>query len=173
MATDPKQINALFQEHPHFTAIINTFKQRNISTVLDLGCNTGTHLIRLIEEGFAAEGIDDSPEDIEIANKRLNDKGFAPLASIAEIEAKIQLYPDASFDAVISINFPNNNILSNLGSALLEINRLLKPHGLLFIVIPATNLTEESFKSTLNQHFKILEFAQDQQQNFIVLAEEK
>ena len=59
------------QEIDYITSLINKYAP-NANNVLDLGCGTGLHAINLAEEGYHISGIDQSPDMIKIANKRLS-----------------------------------------------------------------------------------------------------
>lgn len=43
-----------------------------IKTVLELGCGTGNHALLLQQKGFHVTGVDQSPEMLKIARKKLN-----------------------------------------------------------------------------------------------------
>ncbi len=63
--------------------------------ILDLGCGTGSHAIRLREEGFEVVGIDLSPEMIEVADEKESDVAFHA--------GDIRSFENGGFDGVVSL----------------------------------------------------------------------
>ena len=53
--------------------LIHTAK--NISSILDLGCGTGNHAIRLALQGYSLTGIDRSNDMLKIAENKAKNKG--------------------------------------------------------------------------------------------------
>ncbi|MFL5732146.1 MAG: methyltransferase domain-containing protein [Chloroflexia bacterium] len=99
--------------------------------ILDAGCGTGGNLEALRSAGFAhSEGFDVNPPALHFCGMR----GLTnvQLGSIMEIP-----YQADSFDAVISCDVLNDAGTSNEAGALVELYRVLKPGGRLFLNLPA------------------------------------
>jgi len=62
------------------------FPERPAGLVLDLGCGTGAHTIRLARRGFQVVGVELTAAGAKSAAKRLNDEGFKPMIVIADAE---------------------------------------------------------------------------------------
>jgi ubiquinone/menaquinone biosynthesis C-methylase UbiE len=96
--------------------------------VLDLGCGPGQFSKWLSEQGFAVEGIDNSPEMLAIARSKV------PAVSFRQMDMRQLDFADHSFHAVLSaysiIHIPS----SELPGVLLEIRRVLKPGGLALFI---------------------------------------
>lgn len=112
--------------------ILETIKKfdKKFERVLDLGCGSGYYLIKMKEELEIAElyGADISKNSINEANK-LGING-----SCLDLDKDVLPYHDNSLDLIISIDVIEH--LFNPDLYLKEINRVLKPGGLFFIVTP-------------------------------------
>ncbi|MEO8391624.1 MAG: class I SAM-dependent methyltransferase [Chloroflexota bacterium] len=112
------------------------------SRILDAGCGTGGALMNL-RSGFAVEpfGFDYSPE----AGRFLKRRGLqrCAVASINEMP-----YPANSFDAAISIDVLENEFVDQ-DKAMLELNRVMRPGGVLLMLLPAYRwlLSEEHHRA--------------------------
>lgn len=72
----------------------------NIHSVINYGCGTGKHDVDLSALGYQCEGIDMSPEMIEIAKKSARESNQNITYSVADIR---KYAPSHRFDAVISL----------------------------------------------------------------------
>ncbi|SFL65685.1 class I SAM-dependent DNA methyltransferase [Salibacterium qingdaonense] len=68
-------------------------------TILDAGCGTGTILVDLLESGYNVQGLDASRDMLDVAEQKLNDRGFSP--SLYHEDMRTFRLP-ASYDVVIS-----------------------------------------------------------------------
>jgi ubiquinone/menaquinone biosynthesis C-methylase UbiE len=96
---------------------------------LDVGCGQGWYVRRMRELRFDVAGIDMSPEQVASAARNVGDPEAVTVGSALDIPAA-----ESSYDFVYTIN-----VLHHLASvdeqrrAFVEIARVLKPGGLLFI----------------------------------------
>ncbi len=103
--------------------------------ILDLGCGTGRHVVYLSRIGFDVYGFDAAPNALTMAQEWLQDEKL--VASLKEhLMEKPFPYVDDFFDAVISIQVIHHNIMINIKKTVSEIERVLKPGGLLFVTFP-------------------------------------
>jgi ubiquinone/menaquinone biosynthesis C-methylase UbiE len=97
-------------------------------SVLDAGCGTGRHTAFLAENGHDVFGIDSSAEMLAVAAAKVPTAGFE-LADLERIPC-----PDDSFDAAVC-----GLVLSharNIGPAVVELARVVRPGGRLVISNP-------------------------------------
>ncbi|MEO7987588.1 MAG: class I SAM-dependent methyltransferase, partial [Gemmatimonadales bacterium] len=95
-------------------------------TVLDFGCGAGDFLIKMRTAGWSCAGVEVSDAAVEVAR-----------AQGLRVEKSLAAYPAASFDYVRS----NHSLehLSDPRAALVEMFRVLKPGGTLFIGVPTND----------------------------------
>ncbi len=125
--------------HPDMMGIADHLRERNAKRVLDLGCGTGRHLIFFANQGFEVYGLDAALEGIEIAKKWLAENNLNCKLTIHRMEEKFP-YEDSFFDAVISIQAMHHNIIEKIKFTIQEIERVLKPDGIIFITFPMFGL---------------------------------
>jgi len=103
------------------------------STVLDVGCNTGSNAICLAEHGLQVLGIDINPAAIEQARTRANELSLTRVTQFRV--ANVLEYPVTDqFDVVLLIRILTCFADSSDWTALVQRStRLLKPQGYLYI----------------------------------------
>ncbi|MGI8855242.1 MAG: class I SAM-dependent methyltransferase [Thermomicrobiales bacterium] len=109
---------------------------RPVLTLLDAGCGTGGMLARLAPFGVAV-GVDLAPHAVRIARMRRG--------CVVTQGSLIALpFPDATFDAAISLDVISDAGVAVEAAALDELYRALKPGGRLLLNLPAfTSLAGE------------------------------
>ncbi len=171
--------------HTNISTFIHLAQKRNLKKILDLGCGSGRHLVKLAQKGFKVYGIDFSPSACQLAEQWLHQYGLDGEIIVADFEDKIKEYEDNSFDGIIAINSLESGPLEQFEQNLKQINNLLKQNGLFWIVYPSKEssiknptkqirlLTLEEFKNYLSNHFKIIFFDIDKQKNFVSILSKK
>ena len=101
-------------------------------SILDLGCGTGRHVVYLARKGFAVYGYDIAEEGIRIAKQWLKKEKLKADLKIGSIYNKLP-YKDNFFGAVISTRVIHHGKIEDIRKAIKEIERVLKPRGLIFI----------------------------------------
>lgn len=114
--------------------IASLFKKKGVKRVLDLGCGSGRHLIYLVKKGFDVYGFDISEYGIKIARDWLKKEKLRANFKIGNIYKKLP-YKDNFFDALISTQTLHHNRISKIRELIKEIERILKPGGLIFITV--------------------------------------
>jgi ubiquinone/menaquinone biosynthesis C-methylase UbiE/N-acyl-L-homoserine lactone synthetase len=96
--------------------------------VLDSGCGTGNFSLGLGLRGYNVEGIDISQAMLQRASLKKRKAGLENVEFKQwDIERGLTLYPDATFDCVVSVNALY--ALRNPEAAISEYLRVLKPSG--------------------------------------------
>jgi ubiquinone/menaquinone biosynthesis C-methylase UbiE len=171
------------QPHPHLQKFLTLLKHRSAYKVIDLGCGSGNEIVELAKAGMNVLGLDFSPAAVDLAQKRLQEKGLRGRAAIADLHEEIKAIKEAEFDACLAINSLQYKSVAEFKSTLKEIRRILKTKGLLFLVVPSKEVksksassghrfTQQELESALGRHFAILELEPDENGNFTVTAEE-
>jgi SAM-dependent methyltransferase len=108
--------------------LLITQLSKESTSILDIACGTGKSTEPLVNTGLKVTGADHDPLMIEEAKKQANLKNLDIDYSVADAEHLS--FPDNAFDAVTvgtAFHFFVND------EAIVEIKRVLKPNGLLFV----------------------------------------
>jgi SAM-dependent methyltransferase len=97
--------------------------------ILDVGCGTGVILTRLGNPDKNA-GVDLSPVAVAFCRER-------GLNNVMEGDISALPFPDQSFDAVICSSVLYHQWVGDVGDAVSEMYRILRPSGVLLINVPA------------------------------------
>lgn len=103
-------------------------KKLEETKVLDFGCGSGIFVDELAKQGYDAHGLDISDEAIKFGALQ----GIKNLGTISG--HKID-FPDNTFDAVCTLDVLEH--LEDESWALSEMKRVLKPNGVIVIMVPA------------------------------------
>lgn len=106
---------------------------------LDLGCGGGRHSIFLAQLGCNVSAIDYSSNAIDIAKKWADKENLNINFDVCA--ATTLPYEDSVFDGIISYGVFCYLSLNEIKQSIIELNRVLKPGGKLFLV---TRTTEDS-----------------------------
>jgi len=130
--------------------IVKLLKKKGIKNILDLGCGSGRHTVYLAKHGFKVYGIDIAPKGIKIAKDWLKKEKVQADLKIGSIYKKLP-YQNDFFDAVISTQTIHHGKIKNIRKAIKEVERVLRPKGLLFITVP------KSRKEVYGKKIKLIE----------------
>jgi tellurite methyltransferase len=106
----PTAWNTVFQQegkvfttpHEDMRQFVEAVRHHNGQNVLDVGCGSGRHVVYLARHGFSVYGLDNAPEGLNITRQWLQQEGLS--ADLRHHQMTDPLpYPDATFDAVVSI----------------------------------------------------------------------
>ena len=103
--------------------------------IVDVGCGTGSLVMKLAASGYNVIGIDVSDGCINITKSRIKNAGLSDVATVGKGSAYKISIPDCSVDAVIA-----GEVLEHLkddASAVQEFSRVIKPGGICLITVPA------------------------------------
>jgi SAM-dependent methyltransferase len=121
--------------HPEIERVADLLEKKGSKRVLDLGCGTGRHLIYLSKKGFEVYGLDASPKALEIAEKWLSEENEKAELQLHRMEHEFP-YDNDFFDAIISIQVIHHNLIEDIIYTVSEIERILKPSGVIYITFP-------------------------------------
>lgn len=169
--------------HPSLTEFMEQCRRRGIQKVLDLGCGSGRHLIKLAEEGFKVAGVDFSPSAAQLAEKWLHQKGYEGDIIVGNFDDKMQDFPDKSFGGIIAVNSLEYGNKEELEQNLEQIKKILRPGGIFMMVyrskesemkhpeIETRFMGEDELKEVVTAYLHVIKIIQDQKNNFVVFAE--
>jgi SAM-dependent methyltransferase len=98
-------------------------------TILDAGCGTGAVLAQLDHAGTSI-GIDLSPDALQFCQQR-------GLYALVRGDVNALPFPADTFDIVISSSVLYHQWVIDVGAAVRELRRVLKPQGVLILNLPA------------------------------------
>lgn len=84
-----------------FDVIAAEFRANGDSVVLDAGCGTAHHTLRLVRRGFRVEAIDFSDIAIREAQERIDAAGFADRIVLKKGDVTQLSYPDEAFSSIL------------------------------------------------------------------------
>lgn len=150
-ATAHSSWGALYREHgviqptpsPEVVGAIEAFREAGAQTVLDLGCGTGRHLRLLVEGGFEVHGCERSQEAVAICGRAV------PGAALLQADMTALPYASRQFDAVLCYQVIQHDRMIRVWHAAREIQRVLRPGGVLFLRVPSTRHPEASTGSAV------------------------
>lgn len=138
--------------------------------VMDHGFGSGENLLHLARRGFHVSGCEVSESALKTASARFAEAGLK--ADLRLIEGGRLPFPDCSFDAVVSWQVLNYNDWKSLRAAVDEIERVLKPGGL---VLCATNapgdFQHKNSEPIGNDEYRMKATARDQEGAVTVIVE--
>lgn len=127
-----REEKVLFPIQEDMPRIVKIFKKHEVKKVLDLGCGSGKHTIYLAEQGFKVYGIDISTEGLKKTKQRLKERNLKAKLRTSSIYKKLP-YENNFFDAIVCIRTINHARIETTQRAIKEIERVLKPEGLIFV----------------------------------------
>jgi len=138
-----KSRGRVFDEpHEDMPAIMRTLEEKGYSTILDLGCGSGRHVLYLAKRGFSVSGLDNSPEGIRLTSEWLAEEGLSADLRLQSMTEPLP-YADAFFDAVISVQVIHHARLATIRRTVAEVTRVLKTGGFIFIAVPERKNLED------------------------------
>lgn len=97
--------------------------------VLDVGCGSGRDIRQFLDKGLEVEGVDYSHEMVARCRKRFQQIIFYE-GDMTNLEM-----PDASYDGLWACASILNLKKEDVGNALKQFKRVLKPNGILFVSV--------------------------------------
>jgi ubiquinone/menaquinone biosynthesis C-methylase UbiE len=134
-------INA--EPYKEMRKVVELFRERGLKQVLDVGCGTGRHTVMLARQGFDVFGFDISPEGVQLTYEWL---GREKLKADLHVQSMFDefTYEDEFFDAVICVKTLNHGGIEDIRKTIAEMERVLKPGGLVFIVVSREHKVRDS-----------------------------
>jgi len=114
--------------------IAKLLQKREAKKILDLGCGSGRHTVFLAKYGFEVYGIDIAPKGIKMTGDWLRKEKLKANLKIGSIYKRLP-YRNNFFDAIISTQTIHHQRIQAIRRAIKEIERILRPKGLIFITV--------------------------------------
>jgi SAM-dependent methyltransferase len=111
--------------------VFQTYAERSVKTILDLGCGTGTHALIMAERGYEVCGVDRSGEMLARARRKVAESDYTRIsfqqADIRNFDLRQRFDAVLIMFAVLGYQLENSEVLATLRCA----RRHLSPGGLL------------------------------------------
>ena len=130
--------------------VISLLKKDKVKKILDLGCGSGRHTVLLAKQGFDVYATDVSKAGLKMTRKWLKEEKLSAKLKEHSCYEKFP-FKDNTFDAVISTQVIHHNYHDKVKFCISEIERVLKPNGLVFVTVSANKYKRRASK------FKIVE----------------
>lgn len=141
-----KNRGKFFQKpHPSVVSFAKFLRDQGVKNILDIGCGTGRHPVFLSKLGFNVSGFDISPTGLKLTKIWLKKENLDADIRVLEMDKKYP-YKDGCFDAIISIKTLHHNNPNRLKRSILEVSRVLRKGGYVFIIVPKTMTQGNNFK---------------------------
>jgi len=135
-----KQWNAIFKKEgkvflkpqEDMPELVRLFRKRGVKKVLDLGCGSGRHVVYLAKNGFDVYGLDVAPVGLKITKDWLKQEKLKANLKLGSFFKKLP-YKDNFFGAIVAVQAISHGRIENIRKVIKEMERVLKPNGLLFI----------------------------------------
>lgn len=142
--TGPSQWELIFQNdgyvfpepRPQVVKFTEQLIARKLSSVLDLGCGNGRHLLYMAKKGLRLTGMDNAPTALQLTRRWLDQEGMD--ASLVLTDMRVSLpFASVSFDVVLSTQVIHHALLATVIGTAREIDRIIRPGGMILISVPA------------------------------------
>ncbi len=127
-----KKGKVFFEPQEDIPQIIKLFKEKGIKKVLDLGCGSGRHTVYLAKSGFDTYGFDIAPVGLKITKDWLKQEKLRANLKLGSFFKKLP-YKNNFFGAIVAVQAINHGRIKNIRKLIKEMERILKPNGLIFI----------------------------------------
>jgi len=128
---------------------IARFRDEGISRVLDLGCGTGRHTTLLVDAGFEVNGCDTSAEALRVISNLINGVDFE------QCDMTQLPYENEFFDGILCNHVIQHGRIADAQKAAEEMWRILRPGGLLFLVVVSTEHPKASTGREIESNTRI------------------
>ena len=126
--------------------IVRMLKPDARDRILEIGCATGEHSLRLAKLVREVVGVDLAATAIARARERAETEGAGNVRFVVLDAAHLSGIEDATFDKAAAIDFVEHIDDATLLSVLRETRRVLRPRGLLAIFTPCASHYVERMK---------------------------
>ncbi len=129
---------------PRFEEVVQEFKDRGCTRILDLGCGNGRHLVHLVQEGFQVCGLDISSTALRLTRGWLSDRELQSDTVLGDMRFPLP-FSDSCFSAVLSTQVIHHARKAEVRQSITEIFRVLTMGGVAFITVSGQKDEGEDF----------------------------
>ena len=130
------------EPRPPVVQFTGMLKERCFSSVLDLGCGRGRHVLHMAQEGLRVSGLDNAPTALNLTKQLLDEERLGANLVLADMRQPLP-FRNNSFDAVLSTQVIHHALLATVIQTAQEIQRIIRKGGIILISVPARKAIEE------------------------------
>lgn len=143
MDSEPTQWEKIFQREgrvfpeprPQVTRFAESLLIRGLTSVLDLGCGTGRHVIHMARMGLRASGMDNAPTALNLTREWLATERLDAGLILADMRQPLP-FASGSFDALLSTQVIHHALLATVLATAREIERIIRKGGMILVSVP-------------------------------------
>jgi SAM-dependent methyltransferase len=120
--------------NPEVMALVPELQTGGVRRVLDAGCGAGRHLVPLAAAGFQVLGVDREWRVLKGLGRQLLG-GLTGAARLVQADLKSLPAAGGRVDFALSVNVINHGYARDVAAYCMELDRVLKPGGFLFIYV--------------------------------------
>ena len=143
-----KSGKVFYKSHEDMSKVIKLMKKDGVKKVLDLGCGSGRHVVLLSKEGFDVYGLDNAESGLKQCKKWLKKLKLKAKLKNSSCYKKFP-FKNNFFDAIISTQVIHHAKLKDILFCIKEIERVLKPKGLVFVTVTRNKMKGRASKVKL------------------------
>jgi ubiquinone/menaquinone biosynthesis C-methylase UbiE len=134
------------------------FKEHRCESIIDIGCGTGNHALRLSRLGYEVVGIDISPTMLKIAKEK--SKGAKVRFMQGDMRKLQEIIPKGDrFDAVICLGQAFSSMITNrdVHAFFSRVHRVLRKNGLFVFSARNAKMINEEYLNKIRLDHTLLE----------------
>ena len=120
----------------------DSLKERGLTSILDLGCGTGRHVVHMAQKGLRVTGLDNAPTGLRLAKEWLDKEQCKADLILSDMRYSLPFEND-SFDAVLSTQVIHHAKLATVLQTAREIERIVRTNGMIMISVPTRTAIAE------------------------------
>ncbi len=130
------------EPRPPVVRITKMLKEHGLTSVLDLGCGRGRHVLHMAQQGLRVSGMDNAPTALKLTKQLMDMEQLGVDLILADMRQPLPFEND-SFDAVLSTQVIHHALLAIVIQTANEIQRVVRKGGMILISVPAWRAIED------------------------------
>ena len=130
------------EPRPLVVSFTKMLKEHGLTSVLDLGCGRGRHVLHMAQQGLRVSGMDNAPTALKITKRVMDMEQLGADLVLADMRQPMPFEND-SFDAVLSTQVIHHALLATVIQTANDIQRIVRKGGMILISVPAWKAIEE------------------------------
>jgi len=130
------------ESRPPVVLFTKLLKEHGLTSVLDLGCGRGRHVLHMAQQGLRVSGMDNAPTALKLTKQLMDMEQLDADLILADMRQPLPFEND-SFDALLSTQVIHHALLATVIQTANEIQRIVRKGGMILISVPAWKAIED------------------------------